>query len=176
MITGKTFDNGVLCSSPNSVVVDSAVAGDVKREFIRQGARFLNADESAKLAAALVSPQRLPNPKFVGKSATFIAKETGIDVTPDTRVLTGEPLVVTFRLPRSSRLLDGWFDAEATVARVVHGRRNGEAGSRLGIEFEGLAPSVGYFLHTLLEHVPPPVPGRARRVDYAASVRRAALS
>src|SRR5262245_20059689 len=40
IITGKTFDNGVLCSSENSVVVDEAVASDVKREFQAQGAHF----------------------------------------------------------------------------------------------------------------------------------------
>ena len=43
IITGKSFDNGLLCSSPNSVVVEMAVADEVKREFIRQGAHFLSA-------------------------------------------------------------------------------------------------------------------------------------
>ena len=42
VIVGKSFDNGVLCSSPNSVVVDGAVADEVKREFARQGAHFLS--------------------------------------------------------------------------------------------------------------------------------------
>src|SRR5215813_12238494 len=45
IITGKTFDNGVLCSSENSVVVDQAVADDVKREFLAQGGYFLNKTE-----------------------------------------------------------------------------------------------------------------------------------
>src|SRR5262245_24737231 len=67
IIIGKSFDNGVLCSSPNSVVVDAPVHDEVKREFVRQGAHFLTPAEAAKLAAALVSPQRLPNPKLVGK-------------------------------------------------------------------------------------------------------------
>src|SRR6187431_1734975 len=45
VVTGKTFDNGVLCSSENSVVVDEAVAEDVKREFLSQGGYFMNARE-----------------------------------------------------------------------------------------------------------------------------------
>ena len=90
IITGKSFDNGLLCSSPNSVVVESAVADEVKREFIRQRAHFLSAADAGKLAAVLVTPQRLPNPKFVGKPATHIAKEVGITVPDQTRVLVAE--------------------------------------------------------------------------------------
>src|SRR5918997_1140844 len=45
IMTGKTFDNGVLCSSPNSVVVDEAVAEEVRREFQAHGAYFMNAQE-----------------------------------------------------------------------------------------------------------------------------------
>src|SRR6476659_1096514 len=65
VIVGKTFDNGVLCSAPNSVVVDRVVADAVKQEFIRQGAYFLSPSEADALAKALVSPQRLTNPKLV---------------------------------------------------------------------------------------------------------------
>src|SRR5688572_27242454 len=65
VVLGKCFDNGVLCSSPNSVVVDAAVADEVRREFVKQGAHFLPAGDAAKLAAVLVTPQRLPNPKLV---------------------------------------------------------------------------------------------------------------
>ena len=62
IIIGKTFDNGLLCSSPNSVVVDNAVAEELKREFVQQGAYFLNAaeidavDEGAHHAAAIAEP------------------------------------------------------------------------------------------------------------------------
>src|SRR6185312_7669940 len=54
VITGKTFDNGVLCSSENSVVVDEPVAGDVKREFESQGAYFLSRAEIDAVARVLV--------------------------------------------------------------------------------------------------------------------------
>jgi acetaldehyde dehydrogenase (acetylating) len=87
VVTGKTFDNGVLCSSENSVVVDEAVAEDVKREFVAQGGYFMNAAEIEAVGRGLVSPQRLPNPALVGKSAVIIAEKCGITVPAGTRVL-----------------------------------------------------------------------------------------
>src|SRR5438552_2703993 len=73
VVTGKTFDNGVLCSSENSVVVDEAVADDVRREFQALGGYFMNKAEMDAVAKMLVTPQRLPNPALVGKPATYIA-------------------------------------------------------------------------------------------------------
>jgi acetaldehyde dehydrogenase (acetylating) len=90
VIIGKSFDNGVLCSSPNSVVVEAAVADEVRREFVRQGSYFMTPAEADKLAAILVSPQRLPNPKLVGKPATFLAEQAGFSVPAGTRVLIAE--------------------------------------------------------------------------------------
>jgi acetaldehyde dehydrogenase (acetylating) len=87
IIIGKTFDHGVLCSSPNSVVVESIIADEAHREFTRQGAYFLKPVEADALARVLVSPQRLPNPKLVGKSAAFLAEQAGISIPAGTRVL-----------------------------------------------------------------------------------------
>ena len=90
IVTGKSFDNGVLCSSPNSVVVDRSVADEARREFIKHGAHFLSATEAATLTALLVTPQRLPNPKLVGRSAVAIARAAGIAVPDGTRALVVE--------------------------------------------------------------------------------------
>jgi acetaldehyde dehydrogenase (acetylating) len=87
IITGKTFDNGVLCSSENSVVVDEPIAEEARRTFIAEGAYFMNAAEMDALAKAFVTPQRLPNPALVGKSARHIADAVGIKVPDGTRVL-----------------------------------------------------------------------------------------
>src|SRR3954467_7060421 len=87
IVTGKTFDNGVLCSSENSVVVDEAIADAVKREFQAQGGYFMSKAESDAVARQLVTPQRLPNPALVGKSAAVIADKCGISVPAETRVL-----------------------------------------------------------------------------------------
>ncbi|MEQ1759917.1 MAG: aldehyde dehydrogenase family protein [Vicinamibacterales bacterium] len=87
IIIGKTFDNGVLCSSPNSVVVDEEIAEEVRRAFVAQGAYFLKDNEIDVLARGLVTAQRLPNPALVGKSAEFIAKQVGLTVPAGTRAL-----------------------------------------------------------------------------------------
>ena len=90
ILTGKSFDNGVLCSSPNSVVVDQAIEAEARRQFIDQGGYFLSAAEADTLAKHLVTPQRLPNPAFVGKPATYIAQKIGITVPSNTRALIAE--------------------------------------------------------------------------------------
>jgi acetaldehyde dehydrogenase (acetylating) len=87
VVTGKTFDNGVLCSSENSVVVDEPIAEDVKREFAAQGAYFMNKAETDAVARVLVTPQRLPNSALVGKTANVIAAKCGIIVPAETTVL-----------------------------------------------------------------------------------------
>ena len=87
VITGKTFDNGVLCSSENSVVVDEPIADAVRQAFVTHGGYFLSTAEIDAVARVLVTPQRLPNPALVGKPATFIAERAGITVPPSTQVL-----------------------------------------------------------------------------------------
>ena len=90
IVTGKTFDNGVLCTSENSVVADETIASQVRQEFISQGAHFLTPEEIDAVGRVLVSPQRLPNPALVGKSAPEIAKAAGLDLPSSTRVLIAE--------------------------------------------------------------------------------------
>jgi acetaldehyde dehydrogenase (acetylating) len=90
ILTGKTFDNGLLCSSENSVVVDEPIAAEAKAQFLAQGAYFLNAAEADALAKVLVTPQRLPNPALVGRPATVVAQKAGIAVPPGTRALIAE--------------------------------------------------------------------------------------
>jgi acetaldehyde dehydrogenase (acetylating) len=90
IVTGKTFDNGLLCSSENSVVCDAPLVEEVKRQFVANGAHFMSAAEIDAVGRVLVSPQRLPNPKLVGRPATYIAQEAGISVPPTTRVLIAE--------------------------------------------------------------------------------------
>ena len=90
IVRGKTFDNGLLCSSENSVVCDAPLVDEVKRQFIAAGAYFMAPPEIDALGKLLVTPQRLPNPAFVGKPATYIAQQAGISVPAGTRVLIAE--------------------------------------------------------------------------------------
>jgi len=96
----------------------------------------------------------------------------GMLVVADVPVLTGEPLWVVFRLPHS----DAWMGTDATVARVVHGRRPGDPGRCLGVEFEAFDDGTARYLRHALRQVPPPLPMREPRVDYAATIHLAALS
>jgi hypothetical protein len=109
--------------------------------------------------------------KLIGSRSVDLSP-MGMLVMAQEPVLTGEPVIVAFRLPLSVC----WFDAEATVARVVHGRRPGDLGRCFGLEFESLEPEAQVFLRRALRGVPPPLPTREPRVDYAASVAMAALS
>src|SRR5687768_16895447 len=90
IVTGKTFDYGVLCSSENSVVVDAPLVEEVKRQFVANGGYFMSTAEIDAVGRVLVSPQRLPNPALVGRPATYIAQQAGITVPPHTRVLLTE--------------------------------------------------------------------------------------
>ena len=90
IITGKTFDNGLLCSSENSVVCDAPLVEEVKRQFAANGGYFMSPGEIDAVGNILVTPQRLPNPKLVGRPATYIAEQAGIRVPPDTTVLLAE--------------------------------------------------------------------------------------
>src|SRR6187200_2253585 len=62
IVIGKTFDNGVLCSSPNSVVCDAPLVEEVKRQFVANGAHFMSATEIDALSKVLFGPNRLPVP------------------------------------------------------------------------------------------------------------------
>ncbi len=90
IVTGKTFDNGLLCSSENSVVCDAPLVQEVKRQFVANGAHFMSPAEIDAVGRLLVTPQRLPNPKLVGRPAAYIAQQAGISVPPGTRVLIAE--------------------------------------------------------------------------------------
>ncbi|MCL2450483.1 MAG: PilZ domain-containing protein [Polyangiaceae bacterium] len=98
----------------------------------------------------------------------------GMLVRAEARVLSGEPVFVAFRVTIGKTIHT--FDVHATVARVVHGRRSGDAGYCLGLEFEGLDGEAERLLRAALCGVPPPLPMREPRIDYAASVHLAALS
>ena len=91
----------------------------------------------------------------------------GMLVESDAKVLTGEDLLVSFYAPA----LRTWFDAEATVARVVHGRRDHDAGRAIGVSFRKIDQVTRTYWSVSLRGLPPPIPARGPRVDYARTVR-----
>ena len=87
IVESKTFDNGVICASEQSVVTESCVSQQVEDELKRQQCYFLSESESATLADLLLRPNGTMNPKIVGKTALEIASMAGIAVPQSTRVL-----------------------------------------------------------------------------------------
>ena len=139
VMIGKTFDNGVLCSSPNSVVVDGPVVEEVKREFVSNGGYFMSAAEINAVAAVLLGPQRLPNPRLVGRSAIVIAQAAGITVPAGTRVLIAELAGVGRDFPLSIEKLSPVLsfyvvaDWKAGCARCIEILRYGGMGHTMSI-------------------------------------------
>lgn len=89
IIHSKTFDNGMICASEQSVIVDSKVYTKAKKEFKDRGCYFLKADEIDKVRKTILINGAL-NAKIVGQSAYKIAALAGVDVPEKTKILIGE--------------------------------------------------------------------------------------
>jgi len=87
IIRSKTFDNGTICASEQSVILEDCCAQRVREEFKRQGAYFLSSEEAGKLAKILLRPDGSMNPKVVGKTAFEVAQIAGVSVPKETTVL-----------------------------------------------------------------------------------------
>ncbi len=90
ILTGTCFDNGTICASEQSVVVDAPVEAEVREQFRKQGAYFLDPSEAEKVAKILLTPQRTLNAGIVGKSAAYIANLAGVPIPESTRCLIAD--------------------------------------------------------------------------------------
>jgi len=89
IILSKTFDNGTICASEQSVVVVDAIYDAVREEFIKRGAYFLNEQERDQVRQVILTDGRL-NAAIVGQSVAAIAQIAGFEIPDNTRVLIGE--------------------------------------------------------------------------------------
>lgn len=89
IIHSKTFDNGMICASEQSVIVLDKVYAQAKKEFAARGCYFLNKTETQKVRETILVNGAL-NAKIVGQKAHTIAKLAGVDVPEDTKILIGE--------------------------------------------------------------------------------------
>ncbi|MEG0833267.1 MAG: aldehyde dehydrogenase family protein, partial [Oscillospiraceae bacterium] len=89
IIHSKTFDNGMICASEQSVIVLDKVYGKVKEEFAARGCYFLNPSETEKVRKTILINGAL-NAKIVGQSAHTIASLAGFDVPVTAKILIGE--------------------------------------------------------------------------------------
>lgn len=89
IIHSKTFDNGMICASEQSVIVLDGVYDKAKKEFADRGCYFLNPEETEKVRKTILINGAL-NAKIVGQKPVTIAKLAGFDVPQDTKILIGE--------------------------------------------------------------------------------------
>ena len=89
IIHSKTFDNGMICASEQSVIVLRDIYKEVKEEFTKRGCYFLNEEEIEKVRKTIIINGAL-NAKIVGQCAAYIAKLSGFEVPKNTKILIGE--------------------------------------------------------------------------------------
>ena len=89
IIHSKTFDNGMICASEQSVTVLESIYDQVKAEFTYRGCYFLNAEETEKVRKTIIINGAL-NAKIVGQKAATIAALAGVEVPETTKILIGE--------------------------------------------------------------------------------------
>ena len=116
----KTFDNGTICASEQSIVTERCIEAQVVEEVKRQGGYFMDAAQSEKVARFSLRDNGTMNPKIVGKSAQAIADMAGIQIPAGTRVLLSRQTEVSKKNPYTREKLcpllaffveEGWQEA-----------------------------------------------------------------
>lgn len=122
IMDSKTFDNGTICASEQSIIVERCMEQAVTEELKAQGGFFLNEEESKKLAKFILRPNGTMNPRIVGKSVEQISKLAGLSVPASARVIIARESKVGDDAPYSREKLApilGFF-VENTVDDVLN--------------------------------------------------------
>lgn len=104
IVRSKTFDNGTVCASEQSIILERAYAKQAEEELVKQGCCILSEEDGKKLAAILFRANGTMNPRIVGKTADEIAKMAGIQV-PHARILVARERGAGKGYPYSSEKL-----------------------------------------------------------------------
>ena len=105
ILESKTFDNGVICASEQSVVVEADMKETVVEEMKRQGFYFMTEEQSEILGRFLLRPNMTMNPVIVGKSAQELARLSGITIPENAKVLVSFQDTVSHKNPYSREKL-----------------------------------------------------------------------
>ena len=100
ILLSKTFDNGMICASEQSVIVVDALYAEVREEFLRRGAHLCSEEERTALGQTIVRDGKL-NSAIVGQPAAAIAEMAGFTVPEETKVLIAEVATVGLEEPFS---------------------------------------------------------------------------
>lgn len=134
IISSKTFDNGVVSASEQSIVVDSVIASEVKNTVIKYGGYFMTPEESERLGKCLFFPDGSNNPEMVGVTAQRLAKLAGFTVPETVKVLISEQKYVSETNPYSKEKLcpvlayfveDDWMHACEKCIELLLSERQG---------------------------------------------------
>lgn len=130
----KTFDNGTICASEQSIVTEKIIEKEVVAEIKKQGGYFLSDAQSEKLSGFLLRANGTMNPAIVGKTAQNIADMAGIDIPAGTRVLVSRQRDIGKKYPYSREKLcpilaffveDSWEKACETSIRILENEGSG---------------------------------------------------
>lgn len=139
IMASKTFDNGTICASEQSIVTEAVIVDKVKAALIAQGGYFLEGEKLEKVKRVMERPNGSMNPQIVGRDALAIAKIAGIDVPAGTRVLISDEKGIGPRYPFSKEKLtallgfyvvNDWQEACETCHALL---KNGGIGHSLAI-------------------------------------------
>ncbi|MBQ8852499.1 MAG: acetaldehyde dehydrogenase (acetylating) [Oscillibacter sp.] len=141
----KTFDNGTICASEQSIVTEQCIKDAVIAEVKRQGGYFLSPDESEKVGRFIMRANGTMNPKIVGRTAQQIADMAGITIPKGTRVLLSPQTTVGKDNPYSREKLcpilafyveDSW---ESACKRSIEILQNEGVGHTMTIHSEDMS-------------------------------------
>ena len=136
LVMSKSFDNGMICASEQSVIVDKEIHEEFEKLMKEAGCYFLNADETKKLREKMFDEDKL-NSFVVGKSPYFIAKMADIEVPKDTKVLVLKENGVGIEYPFSKEKL-----SPVLAYYVVKDSKEGIDLAEKLIEFGGMGHSA----------------------------------
>ncbi len=147
ILASKTFDNGTICASEQSIIVERAMEEPVTAQLRRQGAWVLEGEEREKLARFILRPNGTMNPAIVGKSAQAVARLAGLEAPEGTRLLVARESGVGPEHPFSSEKLSPVlaYYVEEDEAAVL--RRSAQL-----LEWEGAGHT--YTVHTADPELP----------------------
>ena len=99
VIHSKTFDNGMICASEQSVIIDKSIYAQARKEFLDRGCYILKPAEAKKVGKTVILETGGVNPAVVGQPAAKIAEMSGVKVPATTKILIGEVTDVTPKEP-----------------------------------------------------------------------------
>lgn len=138
IILSKTFDNGMICASEQSLIIDKEIYDEVKQEMIVNNCYFLNEEEKQMLEKIAINPKNASlNPMIVGLSAYTIAKMAGLNVPVNTKILIAELKGVGPKYPLSCEKL-----SPILACYKVNGFAEGMVIAEETLEYGGLGHSA----------------------------------